>query len=300
MTNTAWFYSHGDKEQGPVSRAQLDALARSGQLKADDLVWHEGLEDWQTAASAGIVTMPSPKATASRQVAPPPQPVANESAQNPSPRPSTPPSQTNSNVNNPGSTSRSFPALDRDQLLKNFGFFVGQPMILFGLVFVLLGRGCDTLGDRFAGRASARAELTKSQFSDEWQRDAADLQQRIDTLRRKEDVTAADDERRDKLEDELEELNDEKKLEEESLKRTTWRDLEIAARDSRQNHRLWSPWYHLTFVMGTFILSVGLFIAGFTATGSDRWICMVMLAIVLFSIYVVGSPWLPFGGGLGP
>lgn len=302
MTNTAWFYSHGDKEQGPVSRAQLDALARSGQLKADDLVWHEGMEDWQTAASAGIVTMPSPKATANRQVAPPPQPVAADPPQTPTPRPSMPPSQ--SNAGDAGSANRTtstpFGNLNREQLLRNFGFFVGQPMILFGLVLVLLGRGCDTLGDRFAGRASARAELTKNQFTDEWQRDAADLQQRIDTLRTKDDVTAADDERRDKLEDELEELQEDKRAEEQTLKRTSWRDLEIAARDSRQNHRLWSPWYHLTFVMGTFILSVGLFIVGFTATGSDRWICMVMLAIVLFSIYVVGSPWLPFGGGLGP
>jgi hypothetical protein len=305
MTNTQWFYSHGDSEKGPVSRSQLDALARSGTLKADDLVWHEGLEDWQTAASAGIVTPSGPKAAAGRTIAPPPQPATPQAATTFAPQPATS-SESSQVTAPPSSQSRSttpigsaMQRLTSESTVRKLGLFIGQPLILFGLVFVLMGRGCDTLGERFAGRAIARSELTKNAFKDEWQREAAGIQSRIDKLRRQAaEGGDVDDEKRDELEKELEELNEDKRREQENLEKIDWRDLEIAARDSRQNHRLWSPWYHLVFVMGTFFLSVGLFVAGFTAQGSDRWICMVMLAIVLFSIYVVGSPWLPFASGL--
>jgi eukaryotic-like serine/threonine-protein kinase len=37
-----WFYSHDNKRQGPVTSAQLDQLAATGQLAPDDLLWMEG------------------------------------------------------------------------------------------------------------------------------------------------------------------------------------------------------------------------------------------------------------------
>ncbi len=53
---TNWFYSHGDGNQvGPVSTAQLKALAASGQLRPSDLVWREGMANWvQASQSKGI------------------------------------------------------------------------------------------------------------------------------------------------------------------------------------------------------------------------------------------------------
>jgi uncharacterized RDD family membrane protein YckC len=42
-----WYYAAGGKQAGPVSEAELDALAASGTVNGDTLVWREGLADWQ-------------------------------------------------------------------------------------------------------------------------------------------------------------------------------------------------------------------------------------------------------------
>lgn len=44
-----WYYARGGERQGPVDRETLESLARSGGLSADDLVWAEGMGDWQPA-----------------------------------------------------------------------------------------------------------------------------------------------------------------------------------------------------------------------------------------------------------
>lgn len=45
-----WFYMVGDKQRGPISEAQLKALAESGTLRPTDLVWREGMPQWVAAA----------------------------------------------------------------------------------------------------------------------------------------------------------------------------------------------------------------------------------------------------------
>ncbi|MFM7100149.1 MAG: DUF4339 domain-containing protein, partial [Verrucomicrobiota bacterium] len=42
-----WYYAEGGQPRGPVSREDLEALARQGILREDTLVWHEGLAQWQ-------------------------------------------------------------------------------------------------------------------------------------------------------------------------------------------------------------------------------------------------------------
>ena len=46
-----WFYANDSKKKsGPVSTAQLQALARSGQLQPADLVWRDGMAQWTSAS----------------------------------------------------------------------------------------------------------------------------------------------------------------------------------------------------------------------------------------------------------
>lgn len=45
----AWSYIQSGKTVGPVTEEDLRALFVSGQLRADDLVWHQGLADWTKA-----------------------------------------------------------------------------------------------------------------------------------------------------------------------------------------------------------------------------------------------------------
>jgi uncharacterized RDD family membrane protein YckC len=41
-----WHYVEQGQQIGPVSDEQLAELVRTGKIKADSLVWHEGLADW--------------------------------------------------------------------------------------------------------------------------------------------------------------------------------------------------------------------------------------------------------------
>ncbi|MEY4485324.1 MAG: hypothetical protein RL693_2776 [Verrucomicrobiota bacterium] len=42
-----WFYSENGAQQGPISDMEVTNLSRSGVLKPETLVWHEGMADWQ-------------------------------------------------------------------------------------------------------------------------------------------------------------------------------------------------------------------------------------------------------------
>ena len=52
MMETGWYYSPAEgKSHGPVSLVALCKAISRGQIKSDDLVWHEQVGDWQRVAS---------------------------------------------------------------------------------------------------------------------------------------------------------------------------------------------------------------------------------------------------------
>jgi len=48
-----WYWSKrgSDERNGPVSSEEFKELAEEGDLEPDDLVWTEGMDDWQEASS---------------------------------------------------------------------------------------------------------------------------------------------------------------------------------------------------------------------------------------------------------
>ena len=46
-----WFYSSNGSQIGPVDMAELSRLASGGELKPDDLVWRDGLDNWVPAST---------------------------------------------------------------------------------------------------------------------------------------------------------------------------------------------------------------------------------------------------------
>ena len=56
-----WWYASGNQKYGPYTQTQLHELARSGDIRQDDLVWHQGLDNWVPARSIeGLVVSPPP------------------------------------------------------------------------------------------------------------------------------------------------------------------------------------------------------------------------------------------------
>lgn len=50
MADDKWLYSRGDNHQGgPVSAKELNRLAETGEVRPDDLVWKEGMDEWVPA-----------------------------------------------------------------------------------------------------------------------------------------------------------------------------------------------------------------------------------------------------------
>ena len=50
MSNRSWFYASNGQQQGPFPEAQLRDLITRGTVRADTLVWSEGMAGWQKAA----------------------------------------------------------------------------------------------------------------------------------------------------------------------------------------------------------------------------------------------------------
>lgn len=51
MVDSGWYYSRGGQQIGPVDWNTLRQAAQSGQLGSGDLVWKEGMPDWQAAST---------------------------------------------------------------------------------------------------------------------------------------------------------------------------------------------------------------------------------------------------------
>jgi uncharacterized RDD family membrane protein YckC len=47
-----WYYAIDGQRQGPVSQEEFERLARDGAIKADTLVWYQGLANWLPYATA--------------------------------------------------------------------------------------------------------------------------------------------------------------------------------------------------------------------------------------------------------
>lgn len=51
-----WYYTRGGQQVGPVSQADLQQAIATGQVSPQDLVWRDGMGEWQPAASVpGLV-----------------------------------------------------------------------------------------------------------------------------------------------------------------------------------------------------------------------------------------------------
>ena len=165
--------------------------------------------------------------------------------------------------------------------------FLGQPLFLAGLLLILLSRGCDSLGQRHVARVTAKAEVVQSQFQDRWDRDRDAIDTRRKALADKTDQTVEDRQQLSALDDQLQQLNQDRQEELEKLRQGKWQSMAAAARDAEANNDMWRFWREGFFWLGTFVFVLGLAIIGFTEKRTERrWICLIILAIVVYAVYV--------------
>ncbi len=188
----------------------------------------------------------------------------------------------------------------------------GMIMLLLGLMMALVSRGCSTIAGRAKSRANAKYELLQNEFADKQVANEAEVEETIAELNESRDDLSkslsnpdrADErtamlKRLNELEKaiakerkELQEIQADGKKEQLKLQRGKWRDQYESARDSLLYKSTGSYWREWIFVIGTVILSVGLLTVGFTGEGSERTICLIMIAIITFSLYIGGVAWI--------
>ena len=60
-----WFYAQNGRQAGPVTHEALVSMLQGGHVLPGDLVWREGMADWQPAATLPELAAAVPAATAS-------------------------------------------------------------------------------------------------------------------------------------------------------------------------------------------------------------------------------------------
>lgn len=188
----------------------------------------------------------------------------------------------------PGASAR-FPKMPD---FKALSVAWGRPMLMVGLLLVLASRGCNSVGGRGVQRAEQREAMARNRFDDDWEEKAIRIRQKLDALDDKEEPDPDDAEQRTKLRDELSQLNRDRQKAQEPLELGAWRDLEIAARDANARHQMNAYWYEMFFVVASLLLAGSLLIVSWNAEGAERWVCLIMLAIITFSVYVGGIAWI--------
>ncbi|MEI7836532.1 MAG: hypothetical protein WCK05_08975 [Planctomycetota bacterium] len=161
---------------------------------------------------------------------------------------------------------------------------VARLLVLGGLAFVVLARGLETITVRGASRLQAKAALEPALFDEAW---ADRLEAGTKDLREPE---------RGK---QRKELSDKRDAERTELSETDWRGLKRAADHAVDRGRIRIYWLEWLFLLGALALTTGLIAVAGLGAGPERVICLVMIGVITFSLFVGGTAWLT-GFRLGP
>jgi hypothetical protein len=280
MSEAIWYFADGDEERGPVTEAQIRALIGTGNLKADDLVWREGMDDWLPAREMpGLFnkTAAAPHETPAATAKPKQEKPGNSAELKENPRPAE--RQAMLRIATRRDAARPL------EIFQHLGF-LGQPLLLAGLLLVVGSRGCESAGQRYVHRSASRADLAESRFEAPWRQQRARLEQQLAELGGGTDPTPAERGRREMLQRSLQELEAQRQAERQRLQEGLWQELRDAAQETRAANTMWDFWRSGVFWSGTLLLALGLTVIGFTGQGPERWMCLGILAALLFSLYV--------------
>ena len=160
----------------------------------------------------------------------------------------------------------------------------GQILLLAGLIIMLLARGWDTVGDRNAAASNLRVQEEMNEWQGDYEEEINDLRQEERELEQQENFDEDDQDRLAEIRREIRSVQRRQSAEQES-ERARWTEMQRDARETQAENQLAKPWREGLFVFGTTLFALGLLGVGFTTEGPARWFCLVLLAIILFSMF---------------
>jgi ribosomal protein S27E len=168
---------------------------------------------------------------------------------------------------------------------------MARPLVAIGLILVLCSRGCDEIGRRSVDRAKMKITLAKDQFEDKWLATKADLEAQIADLKTH-DLKPGEQKHLEDLQKDLADMPGLQEKERKKAEAGAWRTLDSNARSALTSYQIDGYWRQIFFVFASIVLASGLLVVGWSADGAERWISLVMLAIITFSVYIGGLAWM--------
>jgi len=181
--------------------------------------------------------------------------------------------------------------------LTGLAGMLGRPMLGIGLILVILARGCDTIGQRGVESAQMKPGVAETELTASWDKSIRNYTREIAKLEKEKKA-----ENETKIKDLTERRSkaiDSRKEGVEEFRATKGPDLELAAELAAAKNQSWAYWREWVFVLATIVLTVGLLSVSLIAQGAERMVCLVMLAIIAFSIFIGGIAWIPFPKSFG-
>jgi hypothetical protein len=147
-----------------------------------------------------------------------------------------------------------------------------------------------------ATRAAALTQAAVEQFDDDAQAKKTALQNEIKSGASRDEVRPDERRKMDELRKQIAELDASQAKERNGKEAGEWHELRTTARNAKRTFAVNSYWHELFFIFAAVVLVLGLLIQSWCAEGAERWVGIVMLAIIVFGLFVGGSGWLPAPG----
>lgn len=284
MSEQIWYFAVGDEERGPVTETQIRALIGTGNLTRQDLVWREGMDDWIPAGQIpGLFGKEaSAKSATSKQ-------ARKNTAQPTTSAPSIP--EIEPKTASPSGKRK--PAIEVGSVLATVSTreTAGRVLFICGFLLVLFSRGCDGLSARYAKRLEAKSALAERLFQQSWDAAKRKLQDRENEILSRPGQSPADRDALNNIRQQQRELDDEKQAELDELRQGKWRSLSVAAGNANENNAIWGFWWQTGFFLGSLLLVAGLATVSIQGNTQERWMGLIMLAIVIFSLFTNFGVW---------
>ena len=136
-----------------------------------------------------------------------------------------------------------------------------------------------------------RAKAAEQQFEDKWTEIFASKDELIKTLTDKKERTSDDEKALTEAQKGRADMTDNKAKEQLKLAKD-WRALDSDARSAQTNSAMWGYWWEVLFVFGSIVLAMGLLVVSWIAQGAERWVALVMMAVITISLYIGGAAWM--------
>lgn len=277
MADAPWYYARDNQEHGPVTTAQLKALLKKGEVEPSSLIWKEGMQNWQPAEEVPEIFegVKTPN-TAVFRPADSNEPVNPKDAKEPDP-----PRKKQAAVPQP--VEQKSEPID----LTSYGRWGGYGIVLLSLLAMVSMRGCASVASKNETRLQAQLENVRAEFDRPLHEKTKLLTSELAAINPGDTFS---EDRRNELVNELSELTSNHADQKAAKEAGEWGNLHSDITAAKATSATIAFYTEFGFVFGSVALLLGLFAVAVFGDPPQRWVSLIMIAILLYGM--VG-----FGGG---